>query len=64
MSLKIMINPNTEIFNEVSKKVKENNGYCPCRIVKNEDTKCICKEFREQQVEGECHCGMYVKVKQ
>lgn len=64
MSLKIMINPNTEIFNEVSKKVKENNGYCPCQIVKNEDTKCICKEFREQQVEGECHCGMYVKVKQ
>lgn len=47
---------------EIRKKLKENDGYCPCSIVKNEDTKCMCKEFREMD-EGMCHCGLYIKVK-
>jgi hypothetical protein len=42
--------------------VKANNGYCPCAVIKNEDTKCICKEFREQTEPGLCHCGRYEKV--
>lgn len=48
---------------EVRQKLKENNGYCPCRIDKTPDTKCICKEFREQiekGISGECHCGLYI----
>lgn len=45
---------------EVRNKIRENGGYCPCKIEKNEDTKCMCKEFREQK-SGECHCGLYVK---
>jgi hypothetical protein len=28
--------------------VDANNGYCPCTIVKNKDTKCMCKELKEQ----------------
>ena len=24
--------------------------------------KCPCKNFREQATEGECHCGLYMKV--
>ena len=46
---------------EIKKKLKENGGYCPCRLTKNEDTKCPCKEFREQTETGECHCGLYYK---
>lgn len=42
--------------------VKANNGYCPCAVIKNEDTKCMCKEFREQEEPGLCHCGRYGKV--
>ena len=42
---------------------KDNGGYCPCRLQKTPDTKCMCKEFREQE-EGECHCGLYVKIKE
>lgn len=52
-----------EYAQEVVTKIKENDGYCPCRIEKNEDTKCICKEFRDQIKRGEsgtCHCGLYV----
>lgn len=48
---------------EVRRKLKENNGYCPCRIDKTPDTKCMCKEFREQiknGISGECHCGLYI----
>ena len=44
------------------KKLEENSGYCPCKIVRNEDTKCMCKEFKEQE-EGMCHCGLYYKTK-
>lgn len=44
------------------KQIKENGGYCPCAVLHNEDTKCMCKAFREQD-EGECHCGLYIKTK-
>lgn len=27
-----------------------------------DDTKCMCKEFREQE-SGWCHCGLYYKEK-
>ena len=58
--MKIELNPNKEIVNDIRKRLKENNGYCPCQLEKNEDTKCMCKLFREQK-SGECHCGLYVK---
>lgn len=47
---------------EILTQLKENGGYCPCRLIKTEDTKCMCKDFREQE-EGTCHCGLYIKVK-
>ena len=56
----IRLNDNELLVAEIRKKLKENNGFCPCRLVKDEDTKCMCKEFREQEY-GECHCGLYVK---
>jgi ferredoxin-thioredoxin reductase catalytic subunit len=43
-------------------KIRKNDGYCPCSIEKNLDTKCRCKEFREQDEPGPCHCGLYVKL--
>lgn len=60
--MKIIRNPDKDIANEVAKAVKDNGGYCPCRIEKTADTKCMCKEFREQETAGECHCGLYMKV--
>lgn len=58
----IRISDDKELVAEIRTQLKENDGYCPCVIVKNEDTKCMCKEFREM-VEGTCHCGLYVKTK-
>lgn len=60
--MKIIKNPDLDIYNKVTEAVKNNDGYCPCVLVKNSDTKCICKNFMEQTSEGECHCGRYVKV--
>lgn len=59
--MRVKVNDNKELVNEIRKKLKENNGYCPCSLIKSEDTKCMCKEFREQDI-GECHCGLYIKT--
>ena len=59
----IKLNKNKELVEMIRKQLKENSGYCPCSLLQNEDTKCMCREFREQ-IEGECHCGLYVKIKE
>ena len=61
MKLMIVPNPDQDIFKQITEKVIENGGYCPCALEKNEDTKCICKGFREQKGEGYCCCGRYMK---
>ena len=62
--LKIIKNPDEEMFKEVQAAVKANDGYCPCRLERTPETKCPCLEFREQTTEGECCCGAYIKVKE
>lgn len=59
--MKIIVNPDLNIVNDIRNKLKENEGYCPCRLNKTPDTKCMCKQFREQ-VSGMCHCGLYIKI--
>lgn len=53
---------NKVLVDDIRKKIKENDGYCPCATIKTPETKCMCKSFMEQE-EGECHCGLYVKIK-
>lgn len=65
--IKVITNPDKDFVKEFRKKLKENEGYCPCSLIKNEDTKCRCKDFREQIVEGtlgECHCGLFVVIEE
>jgi ferredoxin-thioredoxin reductase catalytic subunit len=59
--MRIKLNPDESVVKEVRGGLRETGGYCPCAIVKNEDTKCPCKDFREMDTPGECHCGLYVK---
>jgi ferredoxin-thioredoxin reductase catalytic subunit len=59
--MKIKTNPDTDFVKEMKKELKKNNGYCPCSPMKNKDTKCMCKNFREQTEAGYCHCGLYYK---
>lgn len=65
--MKISVNPDAKIANLVREGLKRTGGYCPCRLERTEDTKCICREFREQiadpDFEGFCHCMLYYKKK-
>ena len=76
--MKIKLNPDTEIVNTIKEGLKKTGGYCPCRREKTDDTKCMCREFREQKsgmckefkdqiadpnFEGFCHCMLYYKEK-
>lgn len=65
--MKIEFNEDEEIVKTIKEGLKKNDGYCPCRMEKNKDTKCMCKEFREQvqdpEFEGYCHCMLYYKRK-
>lgn len=61
--MRIELNPDAEYVAEMKKKLKKNGKYCPSAIVRNQDTKCMCKEFREMD-EGMCNCGLYIKVKE
>lgn len=57
----------TAKFQQIREAIEQNGGYCPCKIAKNKDTKCMCKEFREQikqGIEGTCGCGAYAVVKE
>lgn len=60
--MRIYKNPDSEYVKEILADLKSNNGYCPCRLEKTPDTKCMCKEFRDMD-EGMCHCGLYIKEK-
>lgn len=60
--MEIRTNPDKEFVRETKKQLKANGGYCPCALLKNADTKCMCKEFREMD-EGMCRCGLYIKTK-
>ena len=46
--MEIRLNENKELVEKIKEGLKHRGGYCPCRLEKNEDTKCMCKEFREQ----------------
>lgn len=59
--MRILANPDAEAYKKISEAVKENGGYCPCLAIKTADTKCPCKDFRETNQEGYCHCGRFYK---
>jgi len=65
--MKITLNPDEKIVRSIREGLKKKGGYCPCRLARTEDNKCICKEFREQMAdpnfEGFCHCRLYYKEK-
>lgn len=65
--MKIRLNPDAEVVARVKEGLKRTGGYCPCRLQRTEENKCMCREFREQindpQFEGYCHCYLYYKEK-
>lgn len=65
--MKIRLNENQEIVDVVKKGLERTGGYCPCMREQNDDTKCMCRDFRDKikdpEFEGYCHCMLYYKEK-
>ena len=66
--MSVRLNENKEIVQSIKEGLKAKGGYCPCKAGKEEENKCMCKEFREQiadpDFEGYCHCMLYYKSKE
>ena len=58
--MKISIIKDKDKVKEIRDAIKANDGYCPCKIEKIPENKCMCKDFIEAGL-GPCHCGLYVK---
>ena len=63
--MKILLNPDAKVVKTIKDGLAKKDGYCPCRIARIEDNKCMFKEFRDQiadpEFEGFCHCRLYYK---
>jgi len=65
--MNITLNPDAELVKQLKDAMAKNGGYCPCRIQRIPENKCMCQEFRDQlkdpDFEGYCHCQLYYKNK-
>ena len=61
----VRLNEDKEMVKSIQEGLKRTGGYCPCRLQRTEENKCICQEFRQQiadpNFQGYCHCLLYYK---
>ena len=65
--MKIKLNQDNEVVKTVREGLIAKGGYCPCRVGRKPEYKCMCEEFKKQiadpNFEGYCHCLLYYKHK-
>lgn len=65
--IKVTLNPDEKVVAKLKEGLERKGGYCPCKVAKIPENKCMCKEFRDQiadpEFEGFCHCMLYYKSK-
>ena len=65
--MKIKLNQDNEVVKTVREGLIAKGGYCPCRVGRKPEYKCMCEEFRNQiadpNYEGFCHCKLFYKEK-
>ncbi|NLO46098.1 MAG: ferredoxin thioredoxin reductase catalytic beta chain [Clostridiales bacterium] len=65
--MRIRLNEDADVVATIKDGLKARNGHCPCRMETTDDTKCMCREFRDQisdpDFEGYCHCMLFYKEK-
>lgn len=63
----LRLNEDKEIVSRIREGLKAKDGFCPCRLGKKKEFKCMCEEFRAQiadpDFEGYCHCMLFYKSK-
>lgn len=67
--MKLKKTEDSELLAEINRQLEENGNYCPCRLEKTKDSKCMCKYFRDAvraaRESGstepiECDCGLWI----
>jgi len=58
---KIFRNTDAAKYQTLYKALQDNMGYCPCKVERIEENRCMCKQFRERDSEGYCKCNLYYK---
>ena len=65
--MKIRENTDQEVVKTIREGLARTGGYCPCRLARTPENKCMCEEFKAQindpDYEGYCHCFLYYKEK-
>ena len=65
--MKVKFNENEEIVKTIKEGLVRTGGYCPCKLERTDENKCMCEEFKSQindpDFEGYCHCMLYYKEK-
>lgn len=65
--MKVEFNKDKKVVEMLQEGLKRKDGYCPCKLEKIPENKCMCQEFRDQiadpEFEGYCHCRLYYKFK-
>ena len=63
----VRLNPDENIVKTIKEGLECTGGYCPCKLQRTEENKCVCQEFKAQiadpDFEGYCHCMLYYKSK-
>ena len=65
--MKITENTDKRIVKEIRDGLAKTGGYCPCKVERIPENKCMCEEFRnhikDPDFEGYCHCLLFYKWK-
>lgn len=65
--MKVRFNEDKKVVEEIQEGLRQKDGYCPCKVGKLPENKCMCEEFRQSiadpNFEGYCHCKLYYKEK-
>lgn len=65
--MRIRLNEDPAIVQTIREGLRRTGGYCPCRIARTPENKCMCEEFKQQvadpNYEGYCYCMLYYKEK-
>ena len=59
---RVVVNPDEIFVRNLKKRIRRNNGFCPCKLERKPDNKCPCREFREgKRIPAEEHINHAVQ---
>lgn len=58
---RLVLNPNHDFVEKITKRINMNDGYCPCqpKVEESNYTMCPCVPFLK---EGKCCCKLYIDI--